>query len=793
MKKGNAASPALGLSFKKRLFFTNMLAINSALFVGATTVPVAVYAAGENDTVAFSIPAGDLQKGLLAIANQSKQTLSFNPALVANYQSAALNGNYSTRQAILRLLQGTPLLLTTTDNGTLTIVSSRANDAEVAQASDKTLPAITVSAGSEDETVLNPGTSSSALRTSTSLQQTAQSVQVISNKLITARQATSLEEALKNSGSVVTIQSNRGTPTYWMRGYAVTSGATDGLSGSSNAGIGQGTAIEGIERVEVLKGPQSVLAGSSSAAGTINVVRKKPVTEPLHVLKVEAARYGEFKTAIDLGGAITDDKAFSYRLNASTMKSQHSFPDYNGNHGDYLAPALTWKNDNTRITVGAEVNQARKSGPAGTIYANGRIQKLPEYRLGDKDDHNKMKTTNAYYELEQKLVGDWTFNSKAGFQSTASQMKMNETLDIAANGNKISHPLAYKSTNQTWSQQNDIRGKIETGPVTQTLLLGHDYKHERYASYDGNFILMTNGNVYNPDSLVFPSIGEPNSRTYTSKLIQSGFLFQDQIDVFDRLHFQLAVKRSTWNNSYLVGTRASTYTATKWIPNYGISFDITPDVTIYANLLNSFSGSAQISRSGVQLPPTTGQSKEAGLKFNLLDDNLTLTTAMFSIEQKNLTVSDSSGFPIATTGRKSEGFDVDLNGSLLPGWDVTASYTYSENKDPNTIRSSSTNTPRHSVNAWTSYEIQSGRYQGAGASVGINGTSDTQNGRRNESFRVGSQFSTDTSVFYRQPDWSLTLGVNNVFDRDIYYTSTTPLYIGVKEGRTWRLTGTYSF
>ncbi|MCQ8231813.1 STN domain-containing protein [Pectobacterium carotovorum] len=176
MKKRNAASPALGLSFKKRLFFTNMLAIHSALFVGATAVPMAVYAAGENDTVAFSIPAGDLQKGLLAIANQSKQTLSFNPALVANYQSAALNGNYSTRQAILRLLQGTPLLLTTTDNGTLTIVSSRANDAEVAQASDKTLPAITVNAGSEDETVLNPSTSSSALRTSTSLQQTAQSV-----------------------------------------------------------------------------------------------------------------------------------------------------------------------------------------------------------------------------------------------------------------------------------------------------------------------------------------------------------------------------------------------------------------------------------------------------------------------------------------------------------------------------------------------------------------------------------------------------------------------------------------
>ncbi|WP_323639572.1 TonB-dependent receptor [Pectobacterium polonicum] len=792
MKKRDGISPALGLGFKQRLLLTKILTINTALFVGATTIPIAVYAAGENDTIAFSIPAGDLQKGLLAIANQSQQTLSFNPALVANYQSAALNGNYSTRQAILRLLQGTPLLLTTTDNGTLTIISSRANDAEVAQASDNALPAITVNAGSEDETVLNPGTSSSALRTSTSLQQTAQSVQVISNKLITERQATSLEDVLKNSGSVVTVKSNRGDPTYWIRGYAVTSGATDGLSGSSNAGIGRGTEIEGVERVEVLKGPQSVLAGSSSAAGTINVVRKKPVTEPLRRVKVETASYGEIKTAVDVGDAITDDKSWSYRLNVSSMKSRNSFPDFNGNHSDYLAPALTWKNDNTTLTFGAETSQSRRSGPAGTIYLNGGIQQLPKYRLGDKDDHNKAKTTNAYYELQHKLVDDWSFNSKAGFQSTSSQMKMNETLDIMPNGDKISHPLAYKSTNQTFSLQNDIRGKIETGPVTQTLLFGHDYKHERFASYDNDFILLTDGNIFNSDSLNYPGIGEPSFRSYTTKLIQSGFLFQDQIDVFERLHFQLSVKRSTWNNAYLVGTIPSTYTASKWIPNYGVSFDITPDVTIYANLLNSFSGNAAITRSGVQLPPTTGQSKEAGLKFSLLDDELTLTTAVFNIEQNNLRVTDSNGFPIASTGRKSEGFDIDLNGSLLPGWDVSASYTYSTSKDPDNV-GIRTNTPRHTGNIWTSYEIQSGRYQGFGASAGISGTSKTENGDRRQYFSIGSQASTDVTVFYRQPIWSVTFGANNVFDRDIYYTSTTPLYIGMKEGRTWRLTGTYSF
>ncbi|EHD22537.1 MULTISPECIES: TonB-dependent siderophore receptor [Brenneria] len=796
MRKQQKYFNTSGLGFKKRLFFARVFTINaaSALILSAAAVPMTVQAAEE--TITFSIPAGDLQKGLLVIANQSRQTISFNPALVANYQAAALNGRYTVRQAILRLLHGSPLLLTTTDNGTLTIVSSQGNDVDAAKANDKTLPAITVTGASEDESVLNPGNSSSALRINTPLQQTAQSVQVISGKLITDRQASTLEEALKNSAGVTAIRSNRGQLTYWMRGYNVTSGLTDGVAGSSRSGVGQGTSVEGIERIEVLKGPQSVLSGSSSPAGTINLVRKKPVTETLRQVKVEAARYGEFKTAIDLGGALTDDKAFSYRLNASTMKSDNAFPDYNGNHSDYLAPVLAWNGDSTRILIGAEISRDRNSGPAGTFYRNGQIQKLPVYRLGDKDDHFRNKTTNAYYDLQQDLFGGWTFNSKANFQSTSGQVKMNETLDIQSNGNKISHPLANKYTDLSWNLQNDIRGVIETGPVKQTLLFGHDYQHERYNSYDSRFVLLFNGNVYNPDSLVYPGIGEPDYRASRSTIIQSGFLLQDSIDLWDRLHVQVSLKRSSWNNTYQTNNAALVrYKTDKWIPNYGVSFDITPDVTVYANYLNSFSGNAQLDRrTGEVLPPATGKSKEVGLKVNLLDDNLTLTTALFDIRQDNVVVF-RNGIPVGAEGRKTEGFDVDLNGTLLPGWELTASYTYTDKKTPNSsFWNSFKDTPRHTANIWTSYEIQNGLLQGAGASIGISGTSKTtQNGTIGNYFTVGSQTQTDVAIFYRQPLWSLRFGVNNVFDRDLYYSTSTDDYVGVKDGRTWRLTGTYAF
>ena len=781
-----------GFTLRKNLYFSGILNVRTALLVGVATLPAAGYAAVQNESMTFSVPAGDLQNSLLAVAAQSQQTISFSPELVNGYQTAALSGRFTTREAILRLLQGKPLLLTTTKNGTLTVISSRTSDIDTAQKQQQTLPAITVTGRSEDETILNPSESSSALRTNTSLQQTAQSVQVITNKLLTARQATSIEDALKNSGSTVSIQSNRGTPTFWLRGQNVTSGLTDGVSDSGNVGIGQGTSIDGIERIEVLKGPQSVLSDSSSPAGTINVVRKKPVTDPLHRIKVEAARYGEFKTAIDLGGALTDDKAFSYRLNASTMKSSSAFPDYNGNHADYLAPALAWKGETTRVLLGAEFNQTRNSGPAGTFYTDGKVQKLSTFRLGDRDDHFSTRTRNAYYEIEQDLVDGWTFNSKANYQSTYGQVKMNETLLIAPNGDKTSHPLSNKYTNQTWSLQNDVRGTVELGPVKQTLLLGHDYKYERYASYDSNFVILTNGNVYDPGSLVYPGIGEPDYQSYTSKLIQNGFLLQDQIDFWERLHLQLSVKHSSWNSSYVVGGKPSAYTTSKWIPNYGISFDITPDVTAYVNFLHSFSGNAQVDRvSGKTFSPTTGKSKEAGMKFNFLDDDLTLTTAVFDIRQENVVVW-SNGRAIGSEGRRTKGFDLDLNGTLRPGWDLSASYTWSQNEDPTTV--TSTDIPKHSANVWTSWEFQDGVLQGAGASVGARMQSKTtKNGYKGNHFTIGSQTQTDVAIFYHQPKWSLQLGVDNVFDRDIYYGTTTPLYVGVQNGRTWRLTGTYDF
>ncbi|WP_413724864.1 TonB-dependent siderophore receptor [Sodalis sp. RH16] len=781
-----------------------------AFIAGTSVYSSALYAADEVP-VNFSIPSGSLESSLINIARQSNQTIAFDPGLVAPYQAKAIRGKFSTRAIILKQLQGTSLTVSSTANGTLTI--RKLSAAYPVQDTAKSLPAITVNGTadqSEDATTYNPSTSSSATRTTLSLQDTAQSVNVVSRKVLDDRQATSLEDALKNVAGVNIQDANRGVNTIYIRGFAVTSGSTDGVANTNTTALGTATGnanIDGIERIEVLKGPQAVLAGSSSPAGSINVVRKAPTADPIHTYKVEVSKYGELKNAIDLGGPLNDDKSFRYRLNASTMRSDNAFPDFNGNHSDYIAPVLSWQNDKTYLKVGAEFNSYRNSGPAATYYSNGTIHHLPEYRMGDKDDHFSGNDKTVYYEFKQDLSDNWSFNSKATYNNDTSVVKINENYGVSDNGDYTAHALSNRIKVNSYSLQNDIRGKFTTGSaVTHNILLGYDYQHSVSTSWDtSSFDIYTNGNVFNPGSMSYPAIPDADLKSYTMLQIQKGVVLQDQIDVFKKLHFQISAKRAEYANStsvfYDTSTSYAKYTASKWIPNYGVSYDITPDITAYVNLLRTFEGAESINPTTHQpIPPSAGKSTEAGLKFNFLDDNLTLTTDLFQLEQTNVAIYNSAGQPVGIQDQKSKGWDIELNGQILPGWNITSSYTYAIAQSPTSASSESTSSdtrqtgqPKHSGSIWTSYEIQSGQLKGLGSGIGVQAASNTWNGSSGEYFKMGGWAQTDMAIFYHQPKYTLTLGVNNVFDRTLFSYSSTADYIGVKPGRVARLTATYSF
>ncbi len=772
--------------------------------VNAADVPVA-------SRQTYAIPAGELNGMLLSIARQSGRAISFDPGLVAAYRGTEVKGSLTVEQAIAACLYGTNFALDVTSNGTLTVQPAPAPVAispTNVTANDAQLPEISVLGAmlSEDQLYYNPSNSSVVSRTDAPLKETAQSVEVLSGKLIQDRQASDLAQVLESSAGVQQTIGARGSPQYTIRGFNVQQTATNGIS---NPGISS-TPVQGIERVEVLKGPDSIMSGSSTPGGTINIVRKAPVTEDLHALTLEVAKNGEFKQGLDLGGALTDDKSLSYRLNLSNKKSDKVEPDFDGQQEVFVAPALTWRDDTTQLTIGAEISNTRNPAPRATVALNGAIQHIPSERIFRKDDGFRSKNKSGYYEFEHSLNDKWSINSKATFIDARDRVHLWQLQGLNADGSiGFATPYAAEINSRSWSTQNDIRGKIETGWLTQHLLVGVDYQHIEALQYErsvpGEGGAFPNVSIYDPNSFdELPKFGGPNYKSSQSRLQQRGLILQDQIDLGDRVHVLLAAKKAKWisdSKAYQDDGalfNASSTDAEKWVPNYGISFDLTKQITIYANLLHGFTGSASLNAvTGAALPPQTSKSKEVGVKLSLLDDNLTLTSAYFELQEDNIPVADPiTQDIIGNQSRFSKGYDINLSGSLVPGWNVSASYTHVKFDDPGASGdqlSLFSGEPENSASLWTSYEIQEGAYKGFGGGIGVDAFGKTTGGSSFDDYPVPGGASTDLSVFYHGSQYSFTLGVRNLFDRELYYSSTSSSFVPLRDERNARLTVTYNF
>ncbi|WP_419794360.1 TonB-dependent receptor [Pseudomonas palleroniana] len=803
------------------------LALAISLISGLSPVQVVLAATAQEAVAQFNVPAGSLDQTLLAIGQQTGRTISFDPALAKAYRVPAVTGRLSTEQAIAQALRSTDLRLGITGNGTLTVERApQVAAAPTATNNDAVLPSITVSSSTENEDaeVYNPNNATGAMRGNTSIQETPRSVQVLSSKLLTDRQASSLEDALRSSGGVTTWQNNRGVSSYFIRGFAVANTSTNGVA---DVGVGT-TPIEGLDRVEVIKGPDSIMTGSASSSGSINLVRKAPVTTPLHQLRVDVTSKGEFQQALDLGGALSDDKQFSYRLNIVHMRANESEPDYNGGRRDYIASALRWKDDDTSLTIGAELQGQRGALGAATYLYQGKIQKLPNYRLTGKDDRVTGNTKTGYYEFSHNFTSNLTFESKASYTREEDQVHLWEpggpggAPPYGPNGLIRSRGLQSGTITNSFNTQNNIIYTLTTGFIEQKLLAGLDYQHYKTSAFDTATRVAASGNLNAGHDFDLPdfSYSSPNyyhSGDYLQN--QKGLVLQDLVKVGDKTHVMLAARRTLYDADSTIyipnlpdypanrrGTSSSTdFKNSKWVPSYGISYDITPDVTVYANHYKGFQANNTTDNvTGLVLPPRQSDSKEAGVKVKFNDDALTLTTAVFQMEETSVPTTDPFGRTTGSQGLKSKGVDLDLAGEILPGWAINASYTYSDFAQPapppgrNPLFYASPQTigqPKHTGSVWTSYELLDGTFRGLGTGIGVNAYSSTINGYASgfNYFSLPGGAQTDASIFYRQKDWSLTLGVKNIFDRTLYSYTSTPNYIGVRPERTTRLTATYNF
>ncbi|WP_253188377.1 TonB-dependent siderophore receptor [Leptolyngbya sp. 'hensonii'] len=653
-------------------------------------------------------------------------------------------------------------------------------------------------AGEPDEEIVVTGerqrgyvvpNATTATRTDTSILDTPQSIQVIPQQIFRDQQIIRVDDALRNVSNVVGRLNPFGASTsLTIRGFTAdnfTAGAIlrDGFRVTDNLGT-QETA--NIERIEVLKGPSSVLYGQNDPGGIINLVTKRPLADPFYKLEFQAGSFGLIRPSIDISGPLTDDRGLRYRLNLAYQR-ETGFRDFTVNtERFFIAPVLSWDiSEQTNLSLVLEYTDEKNPFDLGLPALGNRVANVPRNRvIGDRGDFLNNRALTLGYDLKHKINSNWTLNH--GLRYVTQNYNVFPALPFfvdQATGDVTLFFADREYRSDDYSIQTNVVGKFETGSIRHTLLAGIDLNFNRFdeqftrVDFTTPLIL----NIFNP---VYGTVPRPDLSAvqpfapFDTEYDRIGVFLQDQVAFsdsfilvgslrYDSINFRIApdYDPNQTNRSDQV-----------WSPRIGLIYKPVETVSLYTNYAQSFKPNFGRTAAGSPLEAEKSRGFEIGAKTELLNGKMFLTLAYFDIAKQNVATPDPTNpfFSVTTGEQLSQGVELDVAGEILPGWNIIASYAYTDarvTRDNNIpVGNRLFNAPFHSAGLWTTYEIQQGELQGLGFGFGINYVG-SRFGDLANSFELGDYLLTNLALFYKRDRWRLGLNINNLFD--VNYTSSS--------------------
>ncbi|MEO0376192.1 MAG: TonB-dependent siderophore receptor [Cyanobacteria bacterium P01_A01_bin.17] len=666
-------------------------------------------------------------------------------------------------------------------NGTGLSVSATPGDA-VAQPLEDTLRIVVTGEDEDDYFVPDAST---ATRIDTPILETPASVQVIPRQVLEDQQVIRIEDALSNLSGVTFAGTFAGLDVdFNIRGFDDAPIFRDGFRqfGFGNDGIPE---LANLERIEVLRGPASILYGEVQPGGVINLVTKQPLAEPFYEAKLQAGNRGLISPSLDISGPLTSDSRLRYRLNA-LYRNEDSFRDFERDiERFFVAPILSWDiSDRTDLTLQLEYSDYEGPFEAGLPAIGDSVADVPFSRVtGELDDFVEIESLNVGYNLEHRFSDAWQLRN-------AFRFTRRDILDIGAiplffedePAGLLSRGFSQQVRDpQDFGLQTSVVGEFATGSVDHTLLFGIDLNRseERDTAQFSNFADFQPLNIFDPVYGTFNGVAPetlPILRDEELKRDRLGIYLQDQIDILDNLILLAGIRYDTVEQTTISFPDAFDPTTSEikqnddaWIPRVGVVYQPIPNVSLYGSYSQSFTPSFGTTSSGDPLEPERGEGFEIGVKTELLNGNLLATLAYFDITKQNVATSDPIDpfASVATGEQRSRGVELDVTGEILPGWNILASYAYidAEVTDDNDIPVGNRliNAPEHSASLWTTYEIQQGDLAGLGFGLGFNFVGERAGDLAN-SFEVDDYFLTNAGVFYRRDNWRFALNARNIFD-----------------------------
>ncbi|WP_442944186.1 TonB-dependent siderophore receptor [Nostoc sp.] len=645
---------------------------------------------------------------------------------------------------------------------------------------------------------------STATKTDTPLRDIPQSIQVVPRQVLQDQQVTNLGEALRNVPGLAQGPNSASRGQFSVpaiRGFDAGSNIfRDGLRDPTTAYVVPDVA--GIEQIEVLKGPGSVLYGQGSLGGVINLVTKKPLSNPFYSAEFSVGSFNLYRGAIDLSGSLNDSKTILYRLNAAAQTTE-SFLDFYDEQKYFVAPVLSWQiSDRTKLTLQAEyVNRPKKNGQSG-IPAIGSVLPNPngeiprDRNISEPDSTDDQRSFRVGYDLEHRFNDNWQLRN--AFSATWLRRERNFIIStaLAPDNRTLSRGINLGGDDQRfYNVDTYLVGKFATGSIQHQLVTGFNLTREE-SVFDITRRQAASLDVFNP--VYRQPLGSVTSRTDEADLTDTlGIYVQDQVTLADNMKLLLGLRFDTFKQT--VDDRISNTNQEQsdhaFSPRVGIVYQPIPPISLYASYSRAFTPVTGTTFEGSAFQPEDGTQYEVGIKADL-SDQLSTTLAFYELTRSNVLTTDpiNPDFSIQTGEQRSRGIEFSLAGEILPGWNVIAGYAYTDatitqdNDFP--VGNLLNNIPRNSFNIWTSYKIQRGPVRGLGFGMGFFFVSDRQGDLAN-TFELPSYFRTDAAIFYKRNQFQAAINFKNLFNVDYFESALNRL--NVYYGDPFVVQGTISF
>ena len=772
----------------------------------------------------FSIPAGALSQSLYSFASSAGITLSFDPALTDGLRSSGLNGNYAVADGLATLLAGSGLEAVPGANGGYLLRKQP-------DASEAVLPSVTVrtstDATTEGRDSYTTGSMSTATGLALSQRHTPQSISVVTRQQMDDFNLSTLQDIAKATPGI-TVKSQAITDqetTFHARGFALQHVNVDGLpldvTGFNERNVSADLSM--YDRVEVVRGASGLLEGAGTPSGSINLVRKRPTAAPLLNLAAGVGSWGHKQLGIDASRALNDSGTLRGRV-VGAWRDSDSFVDVTNTHNGMLYGIVEADlTSSTTLGIGAHVQRTRTDSVFEGLptYSDGSHMNLPRStHLGVQDSFQKRDNDTFFADLEHRFDNGWTLKASGIHIEADSDSRYSVNSRIAGSETTLDKSESgwRYGTEQTVL---DVRAK---GPVTwfgrqHELVVGANYRKDdstaaqTWDGAGGTVIDIYNWNA-NAHRLAGSAPTDPllwGRNTREKGLYAAGnFNLAEQLHLILGGRFGWYTQNTTgWYNGSPTWKRSLDESA-EFVPYAGLTYDLDRNHSVYASVTEIFQPQSSIDVNGNTLDPLTGTNYELGIKGEYFGGALNTSAAVFRIKQRNRAVRDEANCPSTgaiTCSRaagevESDGVDLQVFGTLLPGWQLSAGYTYVSAKyTQDAIASNigqriSTDEPRHLFKLYTNYRLP-GKYSQWSVNGSVQSQSRIYRSETGYYTAQGTHAIVGVGAAYKVNErLQLQLNVDNLFDRH-YYTNLGYSWSGggARYGtpRNFLLTARYSF